>query len=401
MNKLKIEYVPIGSIKKYERNAKLHPAEQVEQIKKSIEEFGFNDPIAVWHGTIVEGHGRLMAAEQIGMTVVPVIRLDELTDEQRRAYMLVHNKTTMNSGFDDDLLKLEISELDEDMTVYGFDLLETEEVREDDYEPVLPEEPKSKIGDLYQLGRHRLLVGDSTVLKDVQQLVGDSMMDMLLTDPPYNVNYEGAAGKIQNDNMQSSVFREFLRSSFCNAKSVLKMGGAFHVWYGENESYNFRGALKEAGLQVRQQLVWIKSQATLGRQDFQHMYESVLAGDSYLDDEMEESGYEPCLYGWKDGAGHKWYKKRKERDVLFFDKPMSSAEHPTMKPVLLFDYEMKCNTKPGDNILDLFAGSGTAIIAAEPDGRNAFCMEFDPKYADVIVDRWERFTGEKAILLEG
>ena len=396
---LKIEYIPVKEIEPYKNNAKLHPDEQIGQIKRSIEEFGFNDPIAVWHGTVVEGHGRLIAAQELGMERVPIIRLDDLTDEQRRAYMLVHNKTTMNSGFDLDLLNLELDDLDFDMTFYGFDPVENEKVREDDYTPVLPKEPRSKLGDLYQLGRHRLLCGDSTIQADVARLVGSSVIDMLLTDPPYNVDYEGRAGKIKNDNMGESEFREFLRLAFRNAKSVMKKGGVFHVWYGESEAYNFRGALTDALMQVRQQLIWVKSQATIGRQDFQHQYESVLTGDSLFDDEM--NGYEPCLYGWKDGAGHKWYKKRKERDVLFFDKPMSSAEHPTMKPVLLFDYEMKCNTKPGDNVLDLFAGSGTAIIAAEQNGRNAFCMEFDPKYADVIIDRWERFTGGHAVLLEG
>lgn len=403
MKKLKIEYVSIGDLKPYERNAKLHPKEQVEQIKNSIKEFGFNDPIAVWKDSeIIEGHGRLLAAQELGLTEIPIIRLDSLTDQQRKAYMLAHNKLTMNSDFDMKILAEEIENiLDFDMSNFGFDVMfDEDEVVEDDYTPEVPEEPKAKLGDIYQLGRHRLMCGDSTSQSDVQLLLNGELMDMVLTDPPYNVNYKGAAGTIINDNMKSSEFRQFLKKAFINIRTSLKNGCSFHIWYADSEGYNFRGACSDAGLTVRQQLIWVKNSATIGRQDFQHQYESVLSGLS-LDESAQEpqEGFSPCLYGWKDGAAHKWYKKRKERDVMFFDKPRASKEHPTMKPILLFDYEMQCNTKPGDTVLDLFGGSGTLIMAAEQNKRTAYVMEYDPKFVDVIIDRWEKFTGQKAVKL--
>lgn len=400
MKKLKIEYVSIGDLKPYERNAKLHPKEQVEQIKNSIKEFGFNDPVAVWKDSeIIEGHGRLLAAQELGLTEIPIIRLDSLTDQQRKAYMLAHNKLTMNSDFDMKILAEEIENiLDFDMSSFGFDVVfDEDEVVEDDYTPEVPEEPKAKLGDIYQLGRHRLMCGDSTSQSDVQLLLNGELMDMVLTDPPYNVNYKGTAGTIINDNMKSSEFRQFLKKAFINIRTSLKNGCSFHIWYADSEGYNFRGACSDAGLTVRQQLIWVKNSATIGRQDFQHQYESVLSGLS-LDDDVQE-GFSPCLYGWKDGAAHKWYKKRKERDVMFFDKPRASKEHPTMKPILLFDYEMQCNTKSGDNVLDLFGGSGTLIMAAEQNKRTAYVMEYDPKFVDVIIDRWEKFTGQKAVKL--
>lgn len=369
MKNLIIDYVPIEELKPYEGNAKLHPKEQIEQIKKSIKEFGFNDPVAVWKDSeIIEGHGRLIAAKELGLTEIPIIRLDDLTDQQRKAYMLAHNKLTMNSDFDLELLTKEIeSIIDFDMTDFGFDsLFDDETVVEDEYNAPLPEEPKAKPGDIYQLGRHRLMCGDSTSQEDVQKLLDGQL----------------------------------LKKAFLNIRLALKNGCTFHIWYADSEGYNFRGACAEAGLIVRQQLIWVKNSATIGRQDFQHQYESVLSGLTFDESAQElQEGFSPCLYGWKDGAAHRWYKKRKERDVMFFDKPKASKEHPTMKPVLLFDYEMQCNTKPGDSVLDLFGGSGTLIIAAQQNKRTAYVMEYDPKYVDVIIDRWEKFTGEKAVKL--
>lgn len=400
MEHLKIEYLPVTALKPYERNARKHRDFDVDKIVESIRVFGFDDPIGIWgpDNLLVEGHGRVLAAKKLGMQTVPCIRLDHLTDEQRRAYALEHNKTAENSEWDLDILPEELSAIvDIDMTSFGFDLVDNAEVVEDDYEPVVPEEPKAKIGQLYQLGRHRLMCGDSTIESDVIRLCNGWSMDMVLTDPPYNVDYEGAAGKIKNDNMESGAFREFLKKAFLNIKAALRNGGAFHIWFGETKGYEFRGACMDAGLTVRQQLIWVKSSPTLGRQDFQRQYESALEG--FADDEEDGRGYESALYGWKDGAAHSWYKKRKERDVMFFDKPVASKEHPTMKPVLLFDYEMRCNTKPGEYVLDLFGGSGTTLIAAEQNGRTAFVMEYDPRFVDVIIDRWEKFTGEKAVLI--
>lgn len=226
-------------------------------------------------------------------------------------------------------------------------------------------------------------------------------MDMLLTDPPYNVDYKGTAGKIKNDNMEDAAFRAFLRDAFYNAKKVMKPGAAFHIWHADSEGYNFRGACRDVGFMVRQCLIWVKDSLVLGRQDFQWKHEPCLYGENPLDfplTEEYEDDHTPCLYGWKDGK-HYWFKNRKQTTILQFERPKKSDAHPTMKPIKLFDYEMRCNTKPGENVLDLFAGSGTTIMAAEQNGRNAFCMEFDPKFVDVIIDRWETFTGKTAVLI--
>lgn len=389
MEKLTIEYLPIGDLKAYERNAKLHPAEQIQQIKTSIQEFGFNDPVAVWNDNeIIEGHGRLIAAKELGYTEIPVIRLDSLTDEQRKAYMLVHNKLTMDTGFDLELLNIELGSINDiDMTEFGFEFEmfsdDSSEVVEDDYNEELPEEPKSKLGDIYQLGRHRLMCGDSTNAEQVKVLTNGELVDMLLTDPPYNVAYEGKTKdklKIKNDNMEDTAFRQFLCSAFSAANEVMKAGAVYYIWHSDSEGYNFRGACHDIGGQVREVLIWNKNSMVLGRQDYQWKHE-------------------PCLYGWKDGASHLWASDRKQTTVIDFNKPNKSDIHPTMKPVGLFDYQIQNNTKGGDIVLDLFNGSGTTIIACEQNGRKAYCMELDPKYVDAAIDRWEKFTGQKAVKL--
>ena len=346
-----------------------------------------------------------MAAKEMGMQEVPCIRLDHLTDKQRREYMLVHNQTTMNSGWDFDLLMDELDGLDFDGFDFGLPQKESK-VIEDDYDEPAPEVPKAKYGEVYKLGNHRLMCGDSTNAGDVKKLMGGLFADMLLTDPPYNVDYTGKTKdslKIKNDKMEDEKFREFLSSAFANAKNSMKKGAAFHIWHAGLEGYNFIGACRDAGLLVRQVLIWVKNSCAIGRQDFQWKHEPALYGENPLDfGETEEIGdeYQQCLYGWVDGK-HYWYKNRKQTTVLEFDRPTASKEHPTMKPIKLFDYEMKCNSKPGDIVLDLFGGSGTTIMAAEQNGRVAYVMEFDPRYIDVIIDRWEKFTGEKAKLVNG
>lgn len=221
-------------------------------------------------------------------------------------------------------------------------------------------------------------------------------MDLLLTDPPYNVDYEGAAGKIINDKMKSDEFRRFLRAAFENAAAVMRPGAGFYVWHADTEGYNFRGALEEAGLKLRQCLIWVKNAAVMGRQDYHWKHEPCLYGEKEIEEADDEA--QPCLYGWKGGAKHYFFRNRKQTTVLNFPRPNRSEEHPTMKPIRLFDYQMQCSTKPGEKVLDLFAGSGTTIMAAEQNGRKAYCMEYDPRYVDVIIDRWEKFTGERAAL---
>ena len=391
--KLKVDYIPIEQLKPYEKNAKIHTPEQIEQIKNSIQEFGMNDPIGIWgeENLIVEGHGRLIACKELGFDEVPVIRLDSLTDEQRRAYTLVHNQTTMNTGFDLDVLNEELDNIDIDMSDYGFDIEiddieEGTEVKEDDAPEVKDGEPKAKRGDIYQLGRHRLMCGDSTSSDDVFKLVGGNTspaVDLLITDPPYNVDYTGKtkdALKISNDSMDADTFHDFLYNAFINAFSTMKGGASFYVWYVSKEVVNFSTALADAGLSVKQELIWNKNSLVMGRQDYQWKHE-------------------PCLYGWKETDSHHWYGDRKQTTVIDFDRPTKSELHPTMKPVGLFDYQIKNSTKKCDNVLDLFGGSGTTIMACEQNGRNAYVMEYDPHYIDVIIERWENFTGQKAKLL--
>ena len=280
-NKLKIEMLPIDELHAYENNAKLHPQEQIDQIVKSMQEFGNNDPIAIdENNRIIEGHGRLLALKQMGETEAPIIRLKHLTEEQKKAYILVHNQLTLNTGFDEDLLRAELESIvDIDMGEYGFDLdiielaEEPVDVEEDsDFDTTPSEEPKSKPGDLYQLGRHRLLCGDSTSLDDVEKLMGGEQVDLLLTDPPYNVAYQGGTEDkltIQNDDMEDEEFRQFLRDVYASADTVMKPGAAFYIWHADSEGYNFRGAAHDIGWTVRQCLIWNKNTLVLGRQDFQ------------------------------------------------------------------------------------------------------------------------------------
>lgn len=411
MHQLEIVYLPIGELKPYKKNTRKHQQKDVDNIALSIQKYGMNDAIGIWgeENVIVEGHGRLLACKKLGMTEVPCVRLDHMTDEQRREYAIAHNATAELSEWDFAVLSEELTDLD----LVGFDfgflsMQEDEEIEaeEDDFDvdSATPSDPKAKLGEIYKLGRHRLMCGDSTNIDDVKKLCGEHEMDMLLTDPPYNVNYEGSAGKIKNDNMENDKFREFLRSAFLCGKTVLKKGGAFHIWHADSEGYNFRGACIDVGLKIRQVLIWVKNSLVLGRQDFQWKHEPCLYGENPIEfplvEETEDEDFQPCLYGWKDGT-HYWFKNRKQTTILEFDKPRKSKEHPTMKPVKLFDYEMKCNTQKGENVIDLFGGSGTTIIAAEQNGRNAFVMEFDPKFVDVIIARWEALTGEKAVLLNG
>lgn len=386
---LKIEYTNINDLKKYHKNAKKHPKEQVNRIANSIKEFGMCDPIGVWgkDNLIIEGHGRLMALKKLGYTEAPIIRLDHLSEEQRKAYTLAHNKSA-ESEWDFEILSDELKSIvDIDMMDFGFDLsLEDEEyeVIEDEV-PEIPVEPKAKYGDIYQLGNHRLMCGDATVLEDVRTLMNDNKADLLLTDPPYNVDYEGKTKdslKIKNDNMGDNQFKQFLTDSFSNANEVMKEGASFYIWHADSEGYNFRSACKDVSWKVRQCLIWNKNTMVMGRQDYQWKHE-------------------PCLYGWKEGASHNWYSDRKQTTVLEFNKPSKSELHPTMKPLDLFAYQMKNSTAKGDIVLDLFGGSGTTLMVSEQLDRNAYIMELDPRYVDAIINRWETMTGSKGVLLNG
>lgn len=383
-----VQQVRIEKVKPYDKNPRKNKA-AVDYVANSIKEFGFQQPIVVDKDMVViAGHTRLKAAKKLKLKEVPVVIADNLTEEQVKAYRLADNKTAEKAEWDFDLLTdelLSLQELDFDMEQFGFDFdfSEDEEAVEDDnWEADVPEEPISKRGDIWVLGRHRLMCGDSTDAADVALLMDGNKADMLLTDPPYNVDYTGKASeletrKIENDKMEDSAFQDFLTSAFENAAENMKAGGVFYIWHADSEGLNFRVACKKAGFQVRQCLIWNKNAMVMGRQDYQWKHE-------------------PCLYGWKDGASHLWASDRKQTTVLEFEKPQKNNLHPTMKPIKLFDYQIKNNTKGDDIVLDLFGGSGTTIMAAEQNGRRGFVMEYDPKFVDVIVDRWEQFTGMKA-----
>ena len=386
------ENVEIEKLIPYKNNARTHSDEQIEKIAKSMKEFGFINPILVdGNLNVIAGHGRILGAKKLGMKEVPCLFIEDLTEEQKRAYIIADNRLAEDAGWDKELLKIELEDLKNmnfDITLTGFELedfdfsMDETKVIEDEFDENVPEEPTSKKGEIYKLGKHFLMCGDSTDINDVEKLMNGVKADMLLTDPPYNVDYEGGNGlTIQNDNMDDETFREFLRVSFFNANSVMKEGAVFYIWHADSEGYNFRGACHDIGWKVRQCLIWCKNTLVMGRQDYHWKHE-------------------PCLYGWKEGASHLWASDRKQTTVLEFDRPSVSKEHPTMKPVGLFDYLIKNNTNKDDIVLDLFAGSGTSIIACEQNGRIAYSMELDPKYVDVIISRWEKLTGQQAERIE-
>lgn len=417
---MQIEVVSIDSIKEYELNAKEHPKEQIEQIKKSISDFGNNDPIAIdSDGEIIEGHGRYIALKELGYKEVEVIRLGHLTDQQKKAYRLIHNKLTMNSDFNLELLEQELADLQTlDMQEFGFDFVTDfmEEIKDvDDFDieeaaEEAEERPRTQEGDLWKLGNHYLLCGDSTINSDIKALLNGKKADLLLTDPPYNVAVENSQGMtIANDNMSNLEFYEFLKDVFTVADNNLKDGGAFYIWHGETESLNFRKACEYVGWNVKQCLIWVKNSITLGRQDYQWKHE-------------------PCLYGWKSGAGHYFIKNRKQptvidtsvdlelmtaeelreyitelqepSSILYEDKPLKNTDHPTMKPVRLMKKQIKNSTKQGEIVLELFGGSGSTLLACEELGRVCYANELSPVYCDVIINRWQQLTGEQAELIK-
>ena len=389
MNKLKIEYKDISELIPYINNPRINDG-AVDKVAASIKEFGFKNPIIIdKENVIIAGHTRLKAAKKLGLEEIPTIKVEDLTEQQIKAFRIADNKTSEFAEWDMELLEIELEGLDDIFT--GFDMKDLDdmfpddtEVTEDDFDEEPPEEPISKLGDIWQLGRHRLMCGDSTKQEDVDKLMNGAKADLLITDPPYNVDYTGGtkdALKIMNDKKDDASFRQFLIDAFSTADAVMREGAAFYIWHADSEGYNFRGACFDIDWEVRQCLIWVKNSLVMGRQDYHWKHE-------------------PCLYGWKEGAAHLWTSDRKQTTVLNFDRPTRNAEHPTMKPVKLFDYLIKNNTKQKDIVLDLFAGSGTTLIACEQNGRVSYNMELDPRYVDVIIKRWEEYTGEKAVLIE-
>lgn len=386
MDKLKVEYVPVDSIKAYKNNAKIHTTEQIEQIKKSIAEFGMNDPIAVWkNNEIIEGHGRLEACNELGIKEVPIIRLDELTDDKRKAYALVHNQLTMNTGFDDDILNIELGDIDMDLGDFGFEEpIESDVEIIEDEPPEPPEEPFSRVGDLLHLGDHVLICGDSTDCAVVDRLMGGEKADMVFTDPPWNVNYgavkeDNAMGykprTILNDHMETDEFKEFMLKSFSVLSGVSKDGAPTYIVMSAQEWGNMMLALAATNYHWSSTIIWNKDHLVLSRKDY-------------------HTKYEPIWYGWKGGAPRICpLRDRTQSDVWDFDRPTKSEEHPTMKPVPLVAKAVQNSSKGNDVVLDLFGGSGTTLIACEQLNRKCYMAELDPRYCDVIAERYIAFTG--------
>ena len=393
----KLEHWPIERLLPYIRNARTHSEEQIAQIAASIAEFGFTAPIlAGSDGVIVAGHGRLAAARKLALATVPVVVLEHLTPTQRRALVIADNKIAENAGWDDELLRLELADLQEanfDLALTGFDadeLLEimageettTEGQTDEDAAPEVPVIPVSKPGDVWMCGQHRLLCGDSTEATSYDTLLGNDRVAMIFQDPPYNVDYantakdklRGTNRPILNDNLGDG-FQEFLLAAFKPA--LARCDGAVYVAMSSSELDTLQSAFRAAGGKWSTFIIWAKNTFTLGRSDYQRQYE-------------------PILYGWPEGANRHWCGDRDQGDVWHFNKPRVNDLHPTMKPVELVERGIRNSSRPGDVVLDPFGGSGTTLIAAEKSGRKARLIELDPKYADVIVRRWQDWTGQQA-----
>jgi DNA modification methylase len=399
MTNLQVVTWPVEKLIPYARNARTHSAEQVAQVAASIAEFGWTNPIlAGADGIVIAGHARLLAARKLGMTEVPVIVLDHLTESQRRALVLADNRLALNAGWDEEMLRVEMAALDDDgfnLEVVGFtdeeiaDLLrDPEEVHagntDDDAVPETPETAITVPGDTWLLGQHRLLCGDSVQMESVEKVLAGGLADMVFCDPPYNVNYgammkdklRGKARKIANDDLGQD-FEQFLRDACVNILAVTK--GAIYVCMSSSELHTLQKAFREAGGHWSTFVIWAKNTFTMGRSDYQRQYE-------------------PILYGWKDGTQHFWCGARDQGDVWFIKKPQVNDLHPTMKPVELVERAVRNSSKDRDTVLDPFGGSGTTLIACEKTGRQARVIELEPKYCDVICRRFMDFSGKAATL---
>lgn len=371
----------------YIRNARTHSESQVAQIAASIKEFGFLSPILIAEdNTILAGHGRLAAARKLGLTKVPCVKESHLTETQRRAYIIADNKLSLNAGWDEDILAIELSELqgaDFDLDLLGFDESELasifeddKEVEDDDFdvEEELNKPCFSKAGDIWTLGRHRLICGDSTKEETYRILMEGKKANLVVTDPPYNVNYEGSAGKIKNDNMNTDKFYNFLLDAFSNMEKVMADDASIYVFHADTEGLNFRKAFNDAGFYLSGCCIWKKPSLVLGRSPYQWQHE-------------------PCLYGWKKKGKHQWYSGRRETTIWEFEKPKKNAEHPTMKPIALLAYPITNSSMSNTIILDPFGGSGSTLITCEQTDRSCYTIELDEKFCDVIVKRYIEQVG--------
>lgn len=399
----KIALTPVSKLTEHPSNARRG---DVTAIAESIAKNGFYGVVVAQKGTghVLAGNHRLRAAVQAGAEKIPVAWVD-VDDAEAKRIMVADNRTSDLGIYDDEQLARLLDDLHDDdmLSGTGYDISDLDDLigdlgktvdvssfsrkppgkrEENDPVPQPPKSPTTKLGDVWELGKHRLICGDSTGVDVLRTLMGDEQARLWLTDPPYNVDYKGKTIEeltIKNDSMEDEAFRAFLVDAYAAADAVLAPGASFYIWHADIEGYNFRGACRDVGWPVRQCLIWAKNTLVLGRQDYQWQHE-------------------PCLYGWKPGAAHTWCSDRKQTTLLEFDKPSRSSDYPTMKPIDLFQYQLENSTHQGEAVLDSFGGSGTTVIACERAQRRAFVCELDPAYCDVIVSRWEAFTGKKAVL---
>lgn len=399
----------VGDLKLLDFNPRKISEEQKQKLRESLEKFGLVEiPALDFDNVVISGNQRtgiLKLTEGDDHVIDVRVPNRKLTELELKEYNLTAN--THAGEFDIDSLLENFSELNLDD--FGIDIPEPEDVleldvEEDEYNMPAVGGVKTDIveGDLIEIGPHRLLCGDSTQTDTFKKLLlPDELVDLVVTDPPYNVNYEGGTGlKIKNDNMEDSKFYQFLYDFYSALNSFVKPGGVWYVWHADSEGANFRQAMKDAGITVRQCLIWVKNSLVLGRQDYHWKHEPCLEASTPTEEELIKT-HEPCLYGWKDGAGHLWRNDRTQTTILEYEKPSKNAEHPTMKPVPLISYQVKNNSRPGQVVADAFGGSGTTMVAAHELGRVARLVEFDPKYCQVIVDRMMKLDSSLKIKRNG
>ena len=382
-----MQLVPVTKLVPYVNNARTHSPEQINKLRASLREFGFINPVIIDRNYgVIAGHGRIMAAKEEGITEVPCVFADHLSEAQKKAYILADNRMAMDAGWDEELLRVEIEALqgmDFDPLLTGFneaelaDLFgEETEAKEDDFDvdAELEKPTVTQSGDVWTLGRHRLICGDSTQAETFDILMQGKKANLVVTDPPYNVNYEGTAGKIKNDNMASEKFYQFLLDAFTNIARVMADDASIYVFHADTEGLNFRKAFSDAGFYLSGCCIWKKPSLVLGRSPYQWQHE-------------------PCLYGWKKNGKHQWYSDRKQTTIWEFDKTKKNTDHPTMKPIPLLAYPI-CNSSMSNTlILDPFGGSGSTLIACEQIDRSCYTAELDEKYCDVIVKRYIEQVG--------
>ncbi|MDY6334076.1 MAG: site-specific DNA-methyltransferase [Lachnospiraceae bacterium] len=391
MDTVKFEQVPIDKLVPYARNARTHSKEQIAQLRASLREFGFVSPAVIDSKyNILVGHGRVQAAREEGYKTIPCVFAENLTDAQKRAYILADNQLALNAGWDEEMLSVELSDLKDesfDLSLLGFDEKDLEKLmagpddggaQDDDFDLSAALEKASFVekGDLWTVGKHRLLCGDATSPEDVERLMGGKTANLILTDPPYGVSFKASDGlTIENDSLKGDEFYKFLLSAFTNMAAHLEKGGAAYVFHADTEGLNFRKAFIDAGFHLAGVCIWVKNSLVLGRSDYQWQHE-------------------PILYGFLQNGKHPWYSDRKQTTIWNFNKPKRNKDHPTSKPLDLLSYPIKNSSQENAIVLDTFGGSGSTMMACEQMNRICYMSELDPKYASVILRRYVEDTGD-------